>query len=343
MSDVSISNVPVPGANTPFYFALVSYLLCVAVLLFVHDAPFNWMGVRMSNTVVPLILLLPILGLVCLVSLASEKPANPTAFLVGKFTSGWQAPGRLAVGVPILILNAILMAAFTSVKNAIPFIVPFYFDPYAAQIDRILHGGDAWRAIYMVAGNSWFPTLLDFAYGLWFPVVFGTLVIAAFSLKDSRVRAQYLVSYVICWAVLGNLMAILLSSVGPIYYHDFYTDQPFGDLIAYLQGVHQSRPLGAVTIQPLILECFKLGECPVGGISAAPSMHVAMAALTAIYISRINSWLGWAAWAFTGVILVGSVYLGWHYAIDGYISLLLVPLIWWGAGRALQGYHPTRL
>ena len=61
-------------------------------------------------------------------------------------------------------------------------------------------------------------------------------------------------------------------------------------------------------------------------------MHVAMAALIAIAAWKVSRRLGALAWAFALLILVGSVQLGWHYAVDGYLSLLLVPPIWLLAG-----------
>ena len=32
------------------------------------------------------------------------------------------------------------------------------------------------------------------------------------------------------------------------------------------------------------------------------------------------------------IILLGSVHLGWHYAVDGYVSILAVPMLWWLSG-----------
>ncbi|RTL93777.1 MAG: hypothetical protein EKK31_31615 [Hyphomicrobiales bacterium] len=68
-----------------------------------------------------------------------------------------------------------------------------------------------------------------------------------------------------------------------------------------------------------------------------PSMHVAIATLNAFYLARLNRWLGLAGWAFAIFILFGSIYTGWHYAADGYISMLVVAVIWRRTAGILDG------
>jgi hypothetical protein len=36
---------------------------------------------------------------------------------------------------------------------------------------------------------------------------------------------------------------------------------------------------------------------------------------------------------FAGLILVGSVHLAWHYAVDSYAGILIAVLSWWIAGQ----------
>ncbi|MCV5838215.1 phosphatase PAP2 family protein, partial [Escherichia coli] len=45
-------------------------------------------------------------------------------------------------------------------------------------------------------------------------------------------------------------------------------------------------------------------------------------------ICRLNKKLGYFAYAFAILIQIGSVHLGWHYAIDGYVGTLLTVLLW---------------
>ena len=37
-----------------------------------------------------------------------------------------------------------------------------------------------------------------------------------------------------------------------------------------------------------------------------------------------------AGWTFAAIIMFGSVYTGWHYALDGYLSFIVVTAIWFG-------------
>ncbi|MER8866395.1 hypothetical protein NKI19_22205 [Mesorhizobium sp. M0751] len=36
------------------------------------------------------------------------------------------------------------------------------------------------------------------------------------------------------------------------------------------------------------------------------------------------------------LILYGSVFTGWHYAVDGYASIVVVSVIWWATGRLVR-------
>jgi di/tricarboxylate transporter len=58
-------------------------------------------------------------------------------------------------------------------------------------------------------------------------------------------------------------------------------------------------------------------------------MHVAIAGLLCMASFKVHRLIGFAFLAFLILILVGSVSLAWHYAVDGYAAILLTALIWW--------------
>ena len=64
-----------------------------------------------------------------------------------------------------------------------------------------------------------------------------------------------------------------------------------------------------------------------------PSMHVAFVTLNAFFLSGFGRRWAVAGWSFAALILFGSVYTGWHYAVDGYLSILVVSAIWYLIGR----------
>jgi membrane-associated phospholipid phosphatase len=69
-----------------------------------------------------------------------------------------------------------------------------------------------------------------------------------------------------------------------------------------------------------------------GGISAMPSLHVAIVVLIGLcFRFRLPRWQ-WGAWTYAGVIFVGSIHLGWHYASDGLVGALGAWAIWRGTG-----------
>ena len=59
-----------------------------------------------------------------------------------------------------------------------------------------------------------------------------------------------------------------------------------------------------------------------------PSMHVTIAVLIFLAARNINRWLAWVTGIFAFLIVIGSVQLGWHYAIDGYLGLALALFSW---------------
>ena len=240
------------------------------------------------------------------------------------FMSGRQR--ALARDTHLAILGTgIFLASFSLAKSAMPLAVPFHADPVLAELDRALHfGTDPWRIAHVFA--PWInPTFAAVFYvTVW--TVFSTafpLFLALADRNEAR-RTRYIVLFFFVWVVLGNLIAISLMSAGPVFYDRLFADTAFVDLHAALasSGVDAS---GVGSVREFLWMNHIENRSELGsGISAFPSVHVAMATLIALYVAERWRHAAPLGLLYLITVLFMSVYLGWHYAVDGYFSILAV-------------------
>lgn len=245
---------------------------------------------------------------------------------------------RLAPALLPLLLIPLFSSAFTSFKNSIPLIQPFAHDRIFMEIDRWLHlGRHPWEWLHPALGFPPVTSAVSYLYNLWLPLMYLILCWQIFSLRDRRLRLQYLISFVLAWALLGSALALALSSAGPCFYGEVVAGaDPYAPLMDYLRAAGDGFKNWSLEAQAYLWTNYQASGVAVGGgISAMPSLHVAVATLQALLAWRVSRRLGWLLTAYAAVILVGSVHLGWHYAIDGYLSIALSLAIWWLVGRLL--------
>ena len=264
----------------------------------------------------------------------TERPERPFQHLWhSKFNIDWAVRDRLFIGLPAALVLPIFFSLFTSLKASITHIVPFYADPFLANADRLLMGNhDAWRILQPLVGLPAITFILNFFYNFWIFSAIIPLILVTFLTGDLSLRRRYLVAYILVWAILGNVTAIVFSSVGPCFYEAFYGLPRYADLMAYLHLANREFPIWALTAQEYLLVA-KDGSSIGAGISAFPSLHVAVAMLNVMLCRNFSRLWQIASIVFLAFILIGSVHLGWHYAIDGYFSIIAVPIIWWVAGK----------
>lgn len=126
-------------------------------------------------------------------------------------------------------------------------------------------------------------------------------------------------------------MAVAFSSSGPIFHHLHYASGYFDELTARLTAINSQYPLEATSIAKwLATKPSTFG----GGISAMPSVHVAVGWLTFIlFRDRFGlQWQTWVGFAYFALIWFGSVHLAWHYFTDGLVSIACVSALWWLTG-----------
>ncbi len=244
--------------------------------------------------------------------------------------------------IPILIIIA-FQSAFTSFKSAIPFLQPFEYDQLFMEIDRVLHFGyHPWELLQPIFGYPVVTSFISFAYKIWGGVFYLVFFYMAFSMRDPVLRMQYMLTYLLTWSLIGSLGAVSLSSAGPVFYGYLVPgENPYAPLIAYLESAAEQHHNWSLVIRDYLWEQYSQSQLNrVSGISAMPSMHIAIVALQALLGMRLNRRAGILLTGFCILILIGSVHLGWHYAIDGYVSILIVIVFWKAVGWALR-YHPS--
>jgi hypothetical protein len=238
---------------------------------------------------------------------------------------------NLARAVPTIVLIALFTFTFPSFKSHIPDFNPYTWDPALANFDRWLHFGAApWETLARVTGYGTFTVLIDKVYYLWFPVIFASAAIAAMTPGNGVLRHRFLVAFALSWIVIGCLSATMLSSVGPIFYDQLIGGpSEFTPLIAQLNEANQNAPLQAIIVRDNLWASYlSPSGTVISGISAMPSMHNAICVLLILAARHVSRWLALAASAFAAAIFLGSIHLGWHYAVDGYAAAVLMALIW---------------
>ncbi len=271
--------------------------------------------------------------------MAVVRPDRLTHHLLSDLWHNYLTVRRFAAALPVAIFLPAFLSAFTSFKSMIPAINPFSWDVDFAAWDWLLHGGNhPWQLLQPILGYPLATQVINIIYLTWFFMLHGTLFWQAFSLKNPMLRQQFFLTFVLAWVLLGSLGAVIFSSAGPCYF-GLVTglDDPYQPLMDYLRSVEETVGLPILlTAQAGLWDAYEAaGTTAFAGISAMPSMHLAISALVTLLCWRTHRVLGAVMIVYTLLILLGSVHLAWHYAVDGYLAIAGVWIIWVVVGRVL--------
>ena len=261
------------------------------------------------------------------VELVRAKPDAPAAHLIGKLAEHRSA---FIAGLPLLALLVLLMPFFSKMKAAIPLFTVYDWDARFIAWDRALLGGyDAWQVLHPFLGYPIVTAFLGLLYQLWFLLLFIGTLWFAFARAARGIRRQFFLTYVLSWTVVGGAMATWLASVGPCFLEPLLGDDTFAAQMAYLESADARFPIMPLDVQQMLLEWHQADANGLGsGITAMPSMHVAICVLFWLAVRRLSRRWGHAFFAFLIAIWAGSVHLAYHYAVDGLVSLIAIVALW---------------
>lgn len=266
-----------------------------------------------------------------------RHPGTPLAAALGRELGqrGVDAAALLR-SLPLLLLLPVFLSLFSSFKTLIPMLQPFAWDLRLAELDRALHGGvDPWRLLEPLLAHPAAIRALDFLYHpVWSLGLFALWGWQAIDRRRPELRLQVLLALPVVWIVLGSVGGTVFSSAGPCYFAEVGgAPDRFAPLLARLAEIDSGWPLVSQSAQHALWELYRSGAIGFGsGISAMPSVHVATAFLAVPLARRYGPVPLALALLFFLAISIGSVALGWHYAIDVYAGVALAYLLWLACG-----------
>lgn len=179
-------------------------------------------------------------------------------------------------------------------------------DDFVYALDRAIFGGDPQRFLAPLS-HPWLSTATMLGYLLFAGFLFYLFLSEAFSLNRATGRVQLGLMRLYGIGFSGY---ILLPAAGPAFHHP-----------ALLPPIHHSSFSAA--LQPWVL-----GNC--SRVDVCPSIHAAVCAFTLIWTYRRRRALFWFLLPPGAALLLGTVYLQYHYFVDVPCGLLL------GAAAALS-------
>ena len=225
----------------------------------------------------------------------------------------WRRMGFFSLGPWPLLLMA--PAVYFVVQTAnITLISLTLLDSVTAWRDSFfwaLEGGlFSWVTRHAVLVLAW-ETLYHSAWTIELGAVFLLFVVG----RKPRLLTSFFVSFILIF-YLGRLIGLVTPVMGPAFYQpelfDYLDGSPSGLAMEYIARLIAMDPAD-VTLNAALL----------GGVSAMPSLHIAMVGLTAYWLGVGNrkTMFFTVPWVLT--VWASTVMLGWHYALDGAGGLFL--------------------
>jgi len=287
-----------------------------------------WWAIAWNNGIAPA----PRFGTYILFACMSLAVA--TLLRLARGASPW-GTGRTSV-VAATLLVAAAASLFLPLKYAIPHEVAFWLDRPLAAVERALLGIDPWLALDRALGSAAIP--MDWLYGAWLPVQSVVLFLVILA-RPSPTKSRALVAYSASWFLLGVAAAALFASAGPLFYDRLLGGTEFA---ALGQTLYQRGVWIAIAESDGMWASFASGiPGPVAGISAVPSLHVAISLWIWLTARTMAPRAAPLAAVYFLLIWIGSVQLGWHYAADGLAGALGMLAISWLANWRLAEPLPA--
>lgn len=232
---------------------------------------------------------------------------------------------------------------FLHLKHVVLSINYSNYDLFFWNLDRWLHFG-VQPNIFLMQNfglNNEVAVFLDWFYLRYFFFKIVVFVFFMLELKSEAVSEKFFTAIALVWS-LGGLAYLVAPTDGPCYailYNQAVRAEDRVHLFKYpvtrnvphdyIRSYKQSKIWLAKGYQEKLWNVraaflYKNKKPAMFyGIAAMPSLHVAVMVVMTFFLFLVSRYLGLIGCVFSSIMFVGSVFLQWHYAVDGYVGLIL--------------------
>ncbi len=210
--------------------------------------------------------------------------------------------------------------AYRNFKGFLPFLRPERHDTTLLELDRSLFfGHDPSTLLHSLLGTGIANEILSAAYVLFLAFVPISLAASLVWFGEMRKGLWYATALCVNW-VLGAVSYYLIPAMGPA----FVAPQLFSDLAPTASSSLQ-HSLWVERLNVLYGHAPGPAKDIVQSIAAFASLHVSVVLTAALVaqIVRANKVLRIFLWSYFAVVVVATIYLGWHYLTDDVAGVVI--------------------
>ena len=203
----------------------------------------------------------------------------------------------LATALAILGTSNITLLSLELLADTTRWRDPLLWELEGALLERLAGAG--------ISVGAW-DKLYHSAWGIEIVAAFALIVVG----RGPRIILHYCVSMIILFYI-GRLLGVINPVMGPAFYRP--------DVFSYLNGSVSAEAMSLVAsvMRNSSGEALASGGMLLGGVSAMPSLHVAMVAVTAYWLAIAHRWSMLFTVPWVLLVWASTVVLGWHYIVDG--------------------------
>lgn len=207
----------------------------------------------------------------------------------------------------------ITYVSYRNLKGFLPFLTTERHDAGLLAFDKALFfGTDPAVILHTILGTGIASTVLSIVYVVYLAFIPISLAAALVWFGDMRRGLWYATALCLNW-VLGTVSYYLLPSMGPAFVApELFADLPPSSATSLQHALWVDR------LQVLFHNSGSGAADSIAGIAAFASLHTSVVLTAALiaHLVKANKWLVRGLWLYLVLVILSTIYFGWHYLLD---------------------------